>query len=307
MKSMTAALCATLLFLAVPAAADWNDPNVEGTQEYRLFKLYPQASVRTYEVKDFDSEKMMVGYKAGEDPPAQYDDIEGKVIHYQFQHKPTTSTLEILRNYQTVLQGKGFQTVVAGRGSQLPGLDVRDEDVVGYWRWEEPGKGMIWVALSASYESGHVADSTLTIVETKPMQQGLEAGSGAEPAPTTATSMADVLQETGRVAVYGITFDFNKATIRPESAPVLGQVLALLQGDVKLALAIEGHTDSIGTAVYNQKLSADRAVAVKTWLVTHGIEAARLATAGFGDTKPVADNAAEEGRAKNRRVELVRQ
>ena len=88
---------------------------------------------------------------------------------------------------------------------------------------------------------------------------------------------------------------------------MLGQVQALLQGDAKLSIEIEGHTDSIGLPAYDQKLSADRAAAVKAWLVAHGIDAARLATAGFGDTKPVEDNATEEGRAKNRRVELVRQ
>jgi len=107
--------------------------------------------------------------------------------------------------------------------------------------------------------------------------------------------------------VYGITFDFNKATIRPEAAPVLGEVLAVLTNNAALKIAIEGHTDSIGQASYNQKLSADRAEAVRAWLVAHGVAADRLGAAGFGDTKPAADNATEDGRAKNRRVELVRQ
>ena len=70
---------------------------------------------------------------------------------------------------------------------------------------------------------------------------------------------------------------------------------------------LAGDTDSVGTEAYNQKLSADRAEAVRAWLVAHGVAADRLSAAGFGDTKPTADNANEEGRAKNRRVELVRQ
>ncbi len=114
------------------------------------------------------------------------------------------------------------------------------------------------------------------------------------------------MQEIGRVAVNGITFDFNKATLRPEAAPVLGQVLAMLTGNAGLQLAIEGNTDSIGLPAYNLKLSADRATAVMAWLVAHGIDPGRLNTAGFAGTKPVADNATEDGRAKNRRVELVR-
>lgn len=304
MKSAIIALFAAALFASLPAVAEWNDPNVTGTQEYRLVKLYPQARVSEYAVKEFDSAKMLIGYKAGEDDPAAYDDVEGKFIHYRYEHKPTTSTLEILRNYESVLRNKGFEPIISGRGNKYPGLSLSEDETVGYWRWEEPGKGTIWASLHAWYNGGHDAPwSDLTIVETKAMQQTLEANAAIE---AKASTMADALQETGRVAVYGITFDFNKATLRPESAPVLGQVLALLQGDPRLSLAIEGHTDSIGQPPYNQKLSADRADAVKTWLVAHGIEAARLATAGFGDTKPIADNAAEDGRSKNRRVELVR-
>jgi OmpA-OmpF porin, OOP family len=86
----------------------------------------------------------------------------------------------------------------------------------------------------------------------------------------------------------------------------MAQVLAMLQADRALQLTIEGHTDSIGRQAYNQTLSADRAEAVKAWLAAHGVEAARLTSVGFGDTRPLADNAAEQGRSQNRRVELVR-
>ena len=305
MKLATIVAFAGLLFTAVPATADWNDANVEGAKEYRLIKYYPQARVMEYQVKDYDSAKMLIAYKAGTDNPATFDDLEGKIIQYTYQHKPSTSALEILRNYENVMRGKGFEPIVTGRGDRLPGLDVDNDVTVGYWRWEEPGKGEIWVSLRAYYNGGHDApQSDLTIVETKSMQQALEANQEVEAKPAT---LASALKDNGRVAIYGITFDFNKATLRPECAPVLGQVLSLLQGDAKLSVAIEGHTDSIGQPTYNQKLSADRAEAVKTWLVGHGIDQARLATVGYGDTKPVADNASEDGRSKNRRVELARQ
>ena len=304
MKPVATALFAAALFAAVPALAQWNDPNVAGTQEYRLIKLYPQARVTEYLVKDFDSGKMLIAYKAGADDPALFDEVEGQVIRYRYEHKPTTSVLEILRNYESVMRDKGFEAIVSGRGSKYPGLNFGEDETVGYWRWEEPGKGMIWVTLHAWYNGGSDAPwSDLTIVETKAMQQTLEANSATE---AKASTLADALQESGHVAVYGITFDFNNATLRPEAAPVLGQVLAMLQGDAKLSIEIDGHTDSIGLPPYNQKLSADRAAAVKAWLVAHGIEDARLAAAGLGDSKPVADNATEDGRSKNRRVELVR-
>jgi len=305
MKFAFAAASAAILLACMPALAAWNDPNVEGTREYRLIKLYPQAHVFEYEAKDYDSAKMLVEYKAGIESPGVYDEIEGKVIRYQFEHKPTTSILEIERNYENVLRGKGFEAIAAGRAGKYPGIDFSGgEDMIGYWRWEEPGKGMIYVSLHAWYNGGHDSpQSELVIVETQSMQQTLMGNAAVE---SKAASLADALQHNGRVAVYGITFDFNKATIRPEAAPVLNQVQAMLQANPGLQLTIEGHTDSIGQAAYNQKLSADRAEAVKAWLAAHGVDATRLSGAGFGDAKPVADNATEEGRAQNRRVELVR-
>jgi outer membrane protein OmpA-like peptidoglycan-associated protein len=304
MKTAIIGLCAAALLVSLPALADWSEPNVSGTQEYRLIKLYPQAHVAEFAVKDFDSARILIAYKAGEADPAVYDEVEGKVITYKSEHKPTTSTLEILRNYENALRGKGFEPVISGRGNKYPGLGLTEDETVGYWRSEEPGKGTIWVALHAWYNGGHDAPwSELTIVEIKAMEQTLEANAATE---AKASTLADALQEAGRVAVYGITFDFNKATLRAEAAPVLGQVQAMLTANPALQVAIEGHTDSIGQPAYNLKLSGDRAGAVMAWLVAHGVDPVRLSAAGFGDTKPVADNATEDGRAKNRRVELVR-
>jgi outer membrane protein OmpA-like peptidoglycan-associated protein len=106
------------------------------------------------------------------------------------------------------------------------------------------------------------------------------------------------------VALYGIHFDFNKATLRPDSDPVLQKVLSLLKARPDLKLEVQGHTDNVGGADYNQKLSDARASTVVAWLKTKGITADRLSARGYGLTKPVADNDSDEGRAKNRRVEL---
>ena len=115
------------------------------------------------------------------------------------------------------------------------------------------------------------------------------------------------LRSEGRARVYGILFDLNSANIKVESKPVLEEVLGLLQGEPSWKLTIEGHTDSTGSSDYNQRLSLQRADAVRGYLLDAGIEAGRLQTRGFGSAKPVADNASELGRAQNRRVELVRQ
>lgn len=119
--------------------------------------------------------------------------------------------------------------------------------------------------------------------------------------------IAQDLEETGRARIYGINFDSNSDKIKPESSSTLDKIATLLKAKPKLQMTIEGHTDSVASSQYNQDLSARRAASVKNYLVTAGIDAARLKTVGFGATKPVADNATEIGRAQNRRVELSKQ
>ncbi len=115
------------------------------------------------------------------------------------------------------------------------------------------------------------------------------------------------LDATGRARLYGIRFAFNSAAIASESLPILKEVVELLRNNSVLKLAIEGHTDNIGTAKANETLSQQRAESVKKYLVEQGVVAERLTFAGFGASVPVADNGTELGRAQNRRVELVRQ
>lgn len=106
------------------------------------------------------------------------------------------------------------------------------------------------------------------------------------------------------VAVYGIHFDFNQATLRPDSDAVLQKVLALLNARPDLKLEVQGHTDNVGSDDYNQKLSEARANSVVAWLRAKGVAVNRLSAHGYGMSVPIADNGSDEGRAKNRRVEL---
>ena len=118
--------------------------------------------------------------------------------------------------------------------------------------------------------------------------------------------LTKTLATAGRARLYGILFDLDSATIRPDSKPVLDEVVASLQAQPDWRLTIEGHTDATGSAEHNRVLSQQRADAVKAHLVAAGIDAGRLKTAGFGASQPVADNSTELGRSQNRRVELVR-
>ena len=116
----------------------------------------------------------------------------------------------------------------------------------------------------------------------------------------------DALSADGRVATQGILFDTGSDRIKPESTPTLQEIADMLTQHGDLKLTIEGHTDNVGNAATNKTLSEQRAAAVKAYLVSKGIDAARIETAGLGDTRPAAPNATPEGRQQNRRVELVK-
>ena len=119
--------------------------------------------------------------------------------------------------------------------------------------------------------------------------------------------LADSLSQQGRVRLYGINFDTDSDRLRPDATPTLDQLAAALKGNAAWRIMVEGHTDSTSTPAHNKDLSARRAAAVKTYLVTAGIPAARLETSGFGQDKPLAPNDTALGRSQNRRVEVVRE
>jgi len=127
---------------------------------------------------------------------------------------------------------------------------------------------------------------------------------GADKCPTVYAKTADGCPPP--LVLEGVEFDFDKATLRPEAAAILDKTAASLADWQNANIEVAGHTDSKGSDEYNMKLSQDRAEAVRNYLISKGIAAERLTAKGYGETKPVADNATEEGRAQNRRVELQR-
>ena len=136
-----------------------------------------------------------------------------------------------------------------------------------------------------------------TIVTVKQMQQEVSAD---------ASSLAKEIETSGHVAVYGIHFETGKVNIQPDSEQTLTQIIQLPMNNPELKLRVEGYTENLGQSSANQALSEKRAQAVVTWLTGHGAEASRLASKGLGPANHVADNSTEEGRARNRRVELVK-
>ena len=154
---------------------------------------------------------------------------------------------------------------------------------------------------------------TLQLVKISyPAQPAASPAAGSSAAQTEAGAgggqqIEEELKQTGQAEVYGIYFDFASDKIKPESEPVLREIADALSHNPAWKLRVEGHTDNQGNAAANQALSEKRAQAVVAWLTAHGIAVNRLTAKGFGQTKPIEDNGTEDGRAKNRRVELVKQ
>jgi OOP family OmpA-OmpF porin len=137
-------------------------------------------------------------------------------------------------------------------------------------------------------------DYYLTLLVKEAMKQDVEA-----------SNLLEALNREGHVALY-INFDTGKSTIKPESEPIIHQIVEMMRANPEVKISVEGHTDNVGNPESNKMLSEDRANAVVTAIVAQGIDAKRLSSVGHGEDKPIADNKTEEGRASNRRVELVK-
>ena len=211
--------------------------------------------------------------------------VEGKLteIHYGLDEgMPERSRVQIVRNYENAFKKLGGGLVYIFDGAQP------------YFTATKDGK-TVWAMVNAY----NVHDYTLTIVEKEAMRQDVVAD---------AASFSSGLKETGHVAVYGIYFDTGKSDVKPESDAALKEIAKLLTQEAKLKLYVVGHTDSVGQLDANMKLSQARAEAVsKVLTAKHGVAVSRLKAMGAGPISPVASNATEDGKAKNRRVELVEQ
>jgi outer membrane protein OmpA-like peptidoglycan-associated protein len=129
---------------------------------------------------------------------------------------------------------------------------------------------------------------------------------GSAPCPQTAAAPAEPAPEPETITIAGdVAFDFDESTIRPEFHPTLDEIAAVLSENPETTLQVVGHTDSIGSEAYNQRLSEARARAVADYLARRGIAADRLVVGGVGEARPIAPNTSEEGRAQNRRVEIT--
>lgn len=269
----------------------------------------PEGLKSTFDDKDhhknFDREHMIAGDKVVA--------VEGKVFRDRFQlanpEQREYSDIEFQRNYANAISELGGVEVSRVQYTDavtkaFGGRDAVDKHYHGTCASDgcenhtyliRQGGKETWIQVSTGAIPLH---GEVVVLERQAMTSKL--------AFLDAAAMKKKLDADGRVALY-INFDTDKSTLRPDAAPVIDEIAKLLQADVALKLSIDGHTDSTGTAERNRVLSKQRAEAVLAALVAKGIAADRLGAQGFGPDKPLAGNDDEAGRAKNRRVELVKQ
>ena len=276
MRSLAARAIAVLAIgISLPALAE---PDKKGCTDHPLFPTrMPGYFIQDCKSAEFEGYDFFL-------PKGKKNRQEGKLtyIAYRIERgKPDQSGVAVVRNYENALGQVGGKVAASDPDRWVNGSVVVDGRET--WVEAQKGNGIIW----------------LRIVEKQPMKQHVVAD---------AASLTNDLKATGHVAVYGIFFDTGKSVVKPESKPALLEVAKMLQSDPKLKLWVVGHTDWVGGVDDNMRLAQARADAVAAELVSaHGVQAGRLKGYGVGPLAPVSCNEDEAGRAKNRRVDLVRQ
>ena len=327
MRRLALAALALLLPLAPAAAQPAQRPaaDVAGARDHPLVGRYDGARIARFQERAFEEVRLIDKPMVAADGPRRGERnsraVEGRQLRITYEGPAGRSAIEMFRNHEQALAARGFEQVFTCAGTACgPGFAFIGavEGVAGatglpqviegqrYGLYRLPrDSGTVWVALYANERpaAGNrplVPFAFIEVVEERPMQ-------GGRITFVDATEMEKAIGATGRVALYSILFDFDRADLRPESRPTLEEIAKFLRANPGVSLIVAGHTDGQGAFDYNVELSRRRAAAVVAALTRdHGIAPARLTPFGAGPAAPVASNDSEDGRAKNRRVELVK-
>lgn len=218
---------------------------------------------------------------------------EGNLFSYYYRYNfdagvKMKSPFQIVKNYENAVVKNGGRLVFKNTNSS-----EGDIEATLYFATKEKE---YWIQLTRFAGNGiDVEAYGLNVLEIEPMKQEV-----------VASEMFEKINKDGFIALY-INFETGKSDIKPESQPIIDQLSAMLKQNSTLKISIEGHTNNVGGEIANQQLSESRAKSVMNALISKDIEVSRLKSKGWGQSKPIADNNTEEGRAKNRRVEISKQ
>lgn len=322
---LVAVLMALSLYAGAVRAAD-----VSGSRDCPLVQRYEGSEIIGYDYRQFDQMDLITGpLKSYDKPPVPSEKITGRHTRLLYVCPPDRSPLEVFSNYLRDLEADGYRILFScteaecGKKNALARVLYGDRKLKNRGQMSEMAfsfpaeplylaarltrpEGEVSVSLYVAREEfdhfKETADRTLVlldVVEAAPMERKMVTVDAGE--------MARSIASQGAVALYGIYFDTDKTDVKPESAPTLEEISRLLASDPGLKLYVVGHTDGVGGFNYNMDLSRRRAQSVVRALVSeYGADARRLTPAGVGFLAPIGANDAEDGRARNRRVELVR-
>ena len=318
------------LILTMALTAWAQQPDSPGSEDHPMVTRYEGSFIDGHEFREFDEFVLPLGPAVWNDDgvkvPERQALLEGRITRILYRGPDGRSSLEILRNYQSALESAGFETLFtcgADCGNNFVALlygpmemRIRATDTSGS-AFDIPqdvrylaatlddGARTVHVSLLTAFDNGFGELSKrpvtlLEIIESEAMDTGMVT--------VDAEAIGKGIDATGHMAIYGIEFDTDSATIRPGSGPVLSEIAKFMASRPGIDVLVVGHTDNAGSFEYNMGLSGRRANAVARYLAEqHGIEAGRMRAEGVGFLAPVATNDTPEGRAKNRRVELVKQ
>jgi OmpA-OmpF porin, OOP family len=226
-----------------------------------------------------------IDFPIGEDDAKVSKEGTKSFSRYDFNDasgQPKPSCLQILRNYENAAKKLGATTVWLNKDAARATFKIMKN-----------GKEATWIKI----ESGGNENTDfyeLTVIQLEEMKQEV-----------TSNDILSALNTDGRISLY-INFETGKSDIKPESQKVIDEISGMLKENPSLKISIEGHTDNAGTPASNKTLSVNRAKAVMNAVAAKGIDRSRMASRGWGQDKPVDNNSSEEGKAKNRRVEIVK-
>ena len=242
--------------------------DVAGGKDHPMFNRISGFNITEYNAEDFGS---YIFY----DMNGNEVNVEGSKTYIYYECNCEEAPLKIIRNFSNAIKNIG--------GTAYEPYNNRA------YMFIKQGNKETWAEVYAGEYYYY-----LTIVEKGDVEQEI-----------TANAILKELNETGKAILY-INFDSGKSTIKKESMPVVEQIIEMMKQAPEIKISVEGHTDSDGSNESNLKLSEARAKAVVEAITNGGIDASRLNSAGFGEEKPIADNSTNEGKAKNRRVELIK-
>jgi outer membrane protein OmpA-like peptidoglycan-associated protein len=279
MENTKKAVLFLLLGIFLSVSLGWApEKDKEGCKDHPLFTRMSNYYVNSCDEIEFDSFE----FKDDKGSPVTVEGHKYVMEYILKEGAKVPSPLQIIRNFTNAIKKIGGTT-----------YEQRDERA--FMRLVKDGKET-WAMVYIDWDGKLYR---LTIVEKGGMVQEVVAD---------AKTMAQDISTAGKVAIYGIYFDFNKADVKPESDSTLKEIAKLLSQNPNLKLYVVGHTDNVGGFDYNMKLSQARAEAVVRVLTNqYKVNSNRLKSHGVGPLAPVTSNKTEQGRAKNRRVELVEQ